>query len=175
PPTSKLCSTTVSLPPPAPGRGGPGAPGGRGAGGAIGRGGPQAEPAAAEPPRLVKVKDDVYVIQNVNNTVAEIGPFGGNVTIYLTDDGAILLDSKNERMHDDIVAKVKSLTSKPIKYVVLTHNHGDHAGGAAKMQAIGATLIISREDREQLVKANQPGLPQATYHGEGQLFLGGKI
>src|SRR5438067_13852129 len=79
PPPLSLCSTTVSLPPPAPGRGGPGAPGGRGAGGAIGRGGPQAEPAAADPPRLVKVKDDVYVIQNVNNTVAEIGPFGGNV------------------------------------------------------------------------------------------------
>ena len=173
-PSANLCSTTVSLPAAAAGRGGPGAPGGRGAGAGVGRGGPQTEPAAAELPRLVKVKDDVYVIQNVNNTVAEIGPFGGNVTIYLTDDGAILFDSKNERMHDDIVAKVKSLTAKPIKYVVLTHNHADHSGGAAKMQAIGATLVISQEDREQLARTNQPGLPQVTYHGQGQLFVGGK-
>jgi glyoxylase-like metal-dependent hydrolase (beta-lactamase superfamily II) len=175
PQTASLCSTTVPLPSPAAGRGAPGAPAGRGAGGAaFGRGGPPAQSAAAELPRLVKVKDDVYVIQNVNNTVAEIGQFGGNVTIYLTDDGVILFDSKNERTHDDIVAKVKSLTNKPIKYVALTHNHGDHAGGAAKMQAIGATLVISQEDREQLAKANQPGLPQVTYHGQGQLFLGGK-
>ena len=49
-------------------------------------------------------------------------------------------------MHEDIVAKVKSLTNKPIKYVVLTHTHADHAGGAAQMQAIGATLLISQEE-----------------------------
>jgi glyoxylase-like metal-dependent hydrolase (beta-lactamase superfamily II) len=125
-------------------------------------------------PRLVKVKDDVYVIQNVANTVAEIGPFGGNVTIYLTDEGVLLVDSKNERMHDDIVAKVKTLTDRPIKYVILTHNHGDHAAGAAKMQAIGATVIISSEDREQLAKSSTSGLPAVSYHGSAQVFLGGK-
>jgi len=166
--TSSLCTTSVQLPPPA-ARGGGGGAGGTQAG----RGG-QPAPAPAELPRLVKIKDDVYVIQNVSNTVAEIGPFGGNVTIYLTDEGVILFDSKNDRMHDDIVAKVRSLTDKPIKYVVLTHNHGDHAGGSAKMEAIGATVIISVEDREQLTRANQPGLPQLTYHGQAQLFLGGK-
>jgi cyclase len=164
--TSSYCTTTVELPPPPAGRGG-------GPGGGAGRGGPP--PAApSELPRLVKVKDDVYVIKNANDTVAEIGPFGGNVTIYLTDEGVILFDSKNERLHDDIVAKVRSLTSQPIKYVVLTHNHADHASGAAKMEAIGATVIISVEDREQLARANQPGLPQVAYRGEGQLFLGGK-
>ena len=169
PAASSLCTTSVALPPPA-GRGaapiGAGAPAGRGA----------AAPAvpAAEATRLVKVKDDVYVIQNVNNTVADIGQFGGNVTIYLTDAGALLVDSKNERMHDDIVAKVKTLTDKPISYLVLSHNHGDHAGGAAKMQAAGATVVISREDREQLAKTGQAGLPPVAYHDSLQLFLGGK-
>ena len=168
PAASSLCTTSVALPPPA-GRGaapiGAGAPAGRGAAPAV---------PAAEATRLVKVKDDVYVIQNVNNTVADIGQFGGNVTIYLTDAGALLVDSKNERMHDDIVAKVKTLTDKPISYVVLSHNHGDHAGGAAKMQAAGATVVISREDREQLAKAGQAGLPPVAYHDSLQLFLGGK-
>jgi len=170
PAASSLCTTSVALPPPA-GRGaapgGAGAPGGRGAA-------PAPALSAAEATRLVKVKDDVYVIQNVNNTVADIGQFGGNVTIYLTDAGALLVDSKNERMHDDIVAKVKTLTDKPISYVVLSHNHGDHAGGAAKMQAAGATVVISREDREQLAKAGQAGLPPVAYHDSLQLFLGGK-
>ena len=167
---SNVCTTSVQLPQPG------GARGGGPAGPPAARGGQpgQAPAPPAELPRLVKVKDDVYVIQNINNTVAEIGPFGGNVTIYLTGEGVILFDSKNDRMHDDIVAKVRSLTDKPIKYVVLTHNHGDHAGGSAKMQAAGATVIISAEDREQLAKANQPGLPQLAYHGEAELFLGGK-
>jgi len=166
---ASLCTNSIQLPAPEPGRGG----GGRG-GGQAGRGGQQAPAAPTELPRLRKIKDDVYVIQNVNDTVAEIGPFGGNVTVFLTNEGVILFDSKNERMHDDIVAKVRSLTDKPIKYVVLTHNHGDHAGGVAKMEEIGATLIISMEDREQLARANQPVLPQVTYHGDAQLFLGGK-
>jgi glyoxylase-like metal-dependent hydrolase (beta-lactamase superfamily II) len=162
---ASLCTTTVQLPPPAARGGGPGAP--------QGRGGQQAQPAPPLP-RLVKVKDDVYLIQNVNDVVAEIGPNGGNVTIYLTNDGVILFDSKNDRMHDDIVAKVRSLTDKPIKYVVLTHNHGDHSGGVAKMMEMGATAIISTEDREQLARGNQPVLPQLAYHGEAALYLGGK-
>ena len=77
----------------------------------------------------MKVADDLYVIQNQNHTVPEIGTNGGNVTIIVTSDGVVLVDSKNEPMHDDILAKVKSVTDKPVRYLVLTHNHGDHTGG----------------------------------------------
>jgi glyoxylase-like metal-dependent hydrolase (beta-lactamase superfamily II) len=66
------------------------------------------------------------------------------------------------------------LTDKPIKYVVLTHNHADHSGGAAKMQQLGATVIISEEDRQNMQRGNQAGLPQMTYRERAQLFLGGK-
>ncbi len=163
--TDGLCSTTVSLPPV---QGG----GGTGGGGARAGGAPPAAPAQL--PRLVKVKDDVYVIQNMNDVVAEIGPFGGNITVYLTDEGVVLIDSKNDRMHDDVVAKVKSLTDKPIKYVVLTHNHQDHSGGAAKMQQIGATVIVSRDDRRQMAQTAQTGLPQIAYARNANVVLGGK-
>lgn len=175
---NSLCTTTVQQPP-ATGRGqaplqGAGAVG-AGRGGA--RGAAAAPNAAGGPavlPNLVTVKDDVYVIQNPENTVAQIGTLGGNVTIYLTDEGVILFDSKNNQMHDDTVSKVRSLTDKPIKYVVLTHNHADHADGAAKMQQIGATLIISEEDRRNMQRGNQAGLPPIAYRGRAQLFVGGK-
>ena len=36
---------------------------------------------AAPAPRLIKVADDLYVIQNANHTVAEIGQNGGNVSV----------------------------------------------------------------------------------------------
>lgn len=128
-----------------------------------------------QPPRLVKVRDDIHVIQNANANLAEIISLGGNIVVYLTDDGVILVDSKNDQLHDDVVAKVKSLTAKPIKYVILTHNHNDHAGGAEKMAALGATVIISAGDRENLARVpNQKWLPQVTYSGRAQLRLGGK-
>jgi cyclase len=132
-------------------------------------------PAPAAPlPSLVKIRDDVYVIQNVNHVVAEIGQNGGNATVLVTGDGVVLIDTKNDRMHDDLVAKVKSLTNQPIKYAVLTHNHADHSGGAARLQADGVTIIASIGTRENMVRGNQPGLPSVAYSGYSQIVLGGK-
>jgi glyoxylase-like metal-dependent hydrolase (beta-lactamase superfamily II) len=164
-PASQSCTRTVEVPPPSPAQQA-----------ALARTFrvPPRTPTPAEMPRLVKVKDDVYMIQNVNNTLADIIRFGGNVTIYLTDDGVILFDSKNAQMHDDIVSKVRSLTDKPIRYVVLTHSHADHSGGSKKMEEMGATVIISREDWQLMAKAHMPGLPQITYHGQMDMHLGGK-
>src|SRR5215204_5962609 len=52
------------------------------AGGAAGEAQQPAAPAVAPPPpALVRLKDDVYVVQNVNSIAAEIGPNGGNATI----------------------------------------------------------------------------------------------
>jgi glyoxylase-like metal-dependent hydrolase (beta-lactamase superfamily II) len=133
-----------------------------------------AQQPQAPSPMLVKVRDDVYMIQNVNHVVAEIGQNGGNATILLTNDGVVLIDTKNDRVHDDLVAKVKSLTDRPIRYAVLTHSHGDHSGGAAKLQAIGVTVISTVATRENMLRANAPGAPQVTYGGYSQIVLGGK-
>jgi cyclase len=135
-----------------------------------------AQQASPEPPtHLHKIRDNVYVIENAVPDLDGIRKYGGNVLVYVTQDGVILVDSKFESMHDDIVAKVKSLTDKPIKYVILTHNHADHSGGAAKMAAAGATVIISIDDLENMARApNQTWLPEWGYSGRAQLRLGGK-
>jgi cyclase len=127
------------------------------------------------PPNLVKVKDDLYVVENAKADGAGIRNFGGNAAIFLTDAGVILVDSKNDREHDDLIAKVKSLTDKPIKYVILTHNHGDHAAGAPQLEAMGATIVISNDDRQNMLRTPNPAwLPQVTYIGQSRLYLGGK-
>jgi cyclase len=132
----------------------------------------QTQPAAI-PAKLEKVRDDLYMIENVNATVMDIGAYGGNIAVYLTDEGVILVDSKNERTHDDVVAKVRSLTDKPIRYLVLTHNHADHAAGAAKFQALGT--IISAADRENIARTpNASWVPQFGYIGQAQVAMGGK-
>src|ERR1700752_1490777 len=78
-----------------------------------------------QPPKLTlnKVKDDLY----------EIEGDGGNVAVYITGEGAILVDDKFDQDHDQILAHVKSVTDQPIKYIFSTHYHADHSGGNAKM------------------------------------------
>ena len=142
---------------------------------AQGRGGGQQNQAAPALPKLVKVKDDLYLIENSDVTPEALRYWGGNITVCLTNDGVILIDAKYARAHDDVIAKVKSLTDKPIKYVILTHNHGDHSEGAPMLEAMGATIVISADDRENMARAPNPAwLPSMTYIGQSRLFLGGK-
>src|SRR5271170_5566759 len=78
----------------------------------------------SQPPPLTlnKVKDDLY----------EIEGDGGNVAVYITNEGVILVDDKYEQDHEQIVDKVKSVTNQPVKYVISTHYHADHSGGNGK-------------------------------------------
>ena len=174
------CTRSVVLPAPpvAAGRGAGPAPV---PGAAAGQGAPPFPPlpasnlTPAEATKLVKVRDDVYAIINVNDAVLpDIPLFGGNVAVYVTDAGVVLVDSKNERMHDDLVAKVRSLTNAPIAYVVLTHNHADHSAGAAQLRALGATVIMSTADRKRMGDVGDPALPQLGYEGYAEIVLGGK-
>jgi cyclase len=141
-------------------------------------GGAAAQPAPAAPaaplPTLVKVRPDVYVVQNVNHIVAEIGQNGGNLTVLVTPDGVVLVDTKNERMYDDVVATVKSITDRPIRYAILTHNHGDHAGGAARFQQAGVTIVSSLGTIENMTRAGARGVPHVGYSGQAELLLGGR-
>src|ERR1700730_1054988 len=131
-------------------------------------------PPPGPPPQLVKVKDDLYIVQNQANNLADLIGYGGNASVFLTDDGVIRIDSKSNREHDDLVAKVKSLTDKPIQYVVLTHNHADHSGGVPKLKAMGATVLISAADRDNMMKSKQPGAPDFGFMGRANFNLGGK-
>ncbi|HEY4364550.1 MAG TPA: MBL fold metallo-hydrolase [Bryobacteraceae bacterium] len=116
---------------------------------------------------LQKIKDDLYVI-----AVAQ-GVGGGNVAVYLTGEGVILVDDMFDANFEEIVAKVKSISAKPIKYVLNTHQHDDHAGGNAKMLPF-AEVIAHANVRANMVRLNQPGLPRITFTDEMDVFLGGK-
>jgi len=114
----------------------------------------------------VKVKDDLYVIHN------DFVP--GNSTALITNEGVVLVDDKFEIDHANIMAELKKITDKPIKYVVNTHHHADHSGGNAQMQKMDAQVIASQEARENMVDGKQPGLPNVTFEHHAHIYLGGK-
>ncbi len=114
----------------------------------------------------IKLADDLYVIHN------DLVP--GNTTALVTNDGVLLVDDKFDIDHAGIMAELKKITDKPVKYVINTHHHPDHSGGNAKFQAMDAKIVASQEAREQMVIANLPGLPDIVIEHHAHIFLGGK-
>ena len=108
---------------------------------------------------------------------------GGNVALYATDEGVVLVDDMFDRNHDGILQQVRLVTDKPLRYVFNTHQHDDHAGGDARMLPI-AEVIAHKNVRANLVDIKQPyyedtpgtpiGLPRLTFTDEMTLHLGGR-
>jgi glyoxylase-like metal-dependent hydrolase (beta-lactamase superfamily II) len=124
----------------------------------------QGQQPAPIPAKIEKIANDFYVLRGD----------GGNTSVYITDEGVVLVDVKFERNFEDIQAKVKSLTDKPIKYIFNTHAHGDHTGGNQKFLVGGTQIIAHRDARKAMIEGKLPGPPQITYTDEISLNLGGK-
>ena len=124
------------------------------------------------PLRIERVKGDLYMISGE----------GGNVAVDVTSEGVLLVDDMFDRNHADILAQVKSVTDKPLKYVINTHQHDDHAGGDFKMLPI-VEVIAHKNARANLVDIRQPyyedtpgtpiGLPRVTFSDELTVNLAG--
>jgi len=113
-------------------------------------------------------------IEKVTDTLWVIVGSGGNVAVMPTPQGVVLVDDKFAQDNPQIVAKVKSVTDQPIRYVLNTHHHGDHTGGNKALLDANAEIILHRNARANMVKGEQPGLPRITFSDETQVFLGGK-
>ena len=53
----------------------------------------------------------------------------GNIAAFVGDDGILLVDSQLVELGPKIEAALKTVSDKPVKYVLNTHWHGDHSGG----------------------------------------------
>lgn len=83
--------------------------------------------AQAPLPAIQKVKDNLYVIAGSDPT--DRSKFtGGNVGVFVTDAGVVLVDTKLANYGQMIMDQVKSVTSKPVTTIINTHTHGDHTG-----------------------------------------------
>jgi len=113
--------------------------------------------------KLNKITDDLY----------EIEGDGGNVAVYITNEGVIVVDDKFEYDFNDIMAKIKSVTAQPVKYVLNTHHHGDHTGSNEHFLPT-AEIISTANARKNMIDGKQPGAPRVVFTDETDVFLGGK-
>lgn len=113
-----------------------------------------AAPAASGPPARAtwhaepaKVFDNLYFVGQTEYSAWAV----------TTSDGIILMDAIFDySVEDEVVNGLKTLGLDPaqIKYVVISHAHGDHVGGAGFLQKRGARIVMSAADWELMERSN---------------------
>lgn len=120
---------------------------------------PAAAPAP-DPHKLEKLADNVFCIFGE----------GGNIGLIVTEHHAILIDDQFAPLVPGLLKIIKSVTDKPIKYLINTHHHGDHTGGNIALQDQVQTIIAHTNvrhrlemEQEKLEPAKRGGLPEITF------------
>ena len=70
--------------------------------------------------RPVKIADGIYVFENTSGT--------SNATVVITDDGVVVFDF-NILTADQVLAGLRKLTDKKVRYLISSHSALDHASG----------------------------------------------
>ena len=125
---------------------------------------------SAQTDRQPPMPPNLFAVQKLTDKLSIIAPsgpdmsnVGGNIGVFITDEGVLVVDDNYYRqrrngqtveMAEAVVAEIKKLTSQPIRFVINTHHHGDHAGGNPVFAKF-ATIYAQRNVRSRLVTGYQ--------------------
>jgi glyoxylase-like metal-dependent hydrolase (beta-lactamase superfamily II) len=83
---------------------------------------------------------EVHILKVQGNVYMLVGA-GGNITAQVGKDGIFLVDSGNGKMNDKVQAALKTLSDKPIHYIVNTSFDSNLTGGNAGLASTGAPVL----------------------------------
>jgi cyclase len=100
---------------------------------------------------------------------------GGRIGLLAGPDGILMIDSQYVQLADKVLAAIRRIDTRPIRFLVNTHIHRDHTAGNAYFAKQGAVIFAREELREGMVRlsempnastnpvANPAGFPIVTY------------
>jgi glyoxylase-like metal-dependent hydrolase (beta-lactamase superfamily II) len=90
-----------------------------------------------------QLADGVFVIQNV------AGQNQNTLAVAFKDYIVAVEAPGSSAGADEVIKRIKAaIPGKPIRYVAMTHHHGDHIGGLRSFIAEGATVVTTQSNRE---------------------------
>jgi cyclase len=79
-------------------------------------------------------------VLHVQGNVYMIAGAGGNITVQAGDEGVLLVDAGLSSASDKVLAAIRTISDKPIRYIINTHIHPDHTGGNEAIAQQGSTI-----------------------------------
>lgn len=124
-------------------------------------------PAPLKPLDVVQVSKRLHILVDPEDN--------GNVAVYVTDDGVVLLDAKFERHVPQMLEAVAKITDQPVRYLLSTHHHDDHTGGNAAIVAKTGARGFAHAAAADIMRARKmSGPPEMTFTARAAVHLGGK-
>ena len=126
--------------------------------------------------KATRLADDFYTLEGQ----------GGTISVLAGPDGVLLVDSQFAPLTDKLVAAIRAISDKPIRFLVDTHVHPDHVGGNENFARLGATIFSRDQLRGRLEHPNPaadgtPGkpapalaLPVVTYDAPVTIHIDGE-
>jgi cyclase len=105
---------------------------------------------AAQDPNAPKIIESDQIRENLY--VLKGG--GGNSAAFITAGGVILVDTKNAGWGQPLIAKIRTITDKPITTIINTHSHYDHVSGNVEFPA--TVDIVAHENSKAEMQAWRP-------------------
>ena len=106
-----------------------------------------------------KLADNVY----------SYAPGDGYASMFVvTTDGVIAIESANTQHAVGMLESIKSVTDKPIRYLLQSHNHWDHSSGGQPFRDAGAKILAHKEAYEWMQANPNPNmvLPDEGWEGK---------
>jgi cyclase len=83
-----------------------------------------------------RAEAEVHVLPVQGNVFMLVGA-GANITVQAGDDGVLMVDSGVASMSDKVLAAIRTISDRPLIYIVNTDESEDHTGGNGKIGATG--------------------------------------
>lgn len=100
-------------------------------------------PAALVQPAVAQRPPDAAVFETlqIRSNVFVIFGAGGNITVHVGEDGLVLVDAGSASRGGDVLAAVRRISGRPIRYIINTGADEDHVGGNETLARAGASLM----------------------------------
>jgi glyoxylase-like metal-dependent hydrolase (beta-lactamase superfamily II) len=90
--------------------------------------------------KVQKVAGNIYLLQGA----------GGNIGVSVGDDGVLVVDDEYAPLAPKIKEAIKTISDKPVRWILNTHFHGDHTGSNADFAKSGTEIIAQDNVRKRL-------------------------
>ncbi len=122
--------------------------------------------------------DGVFQLVKIAENIYSFGTTMGSFSLVMvTDDGIIIGDPVNQNHSEIMLKAIRTITDQPIKYLVYSHNHWDHTGGAKVFKNEGTIILSHIDARDWLLENPNSNVVVADEIWEGdfkEIVLGDK-